>query len=277
MKIGIVGLGLIGGSFAKAYKKNCDCVVYGYDTDRSSLSYAHLSEIIDEELCDENISLCDILILALYPDAAVDFLNKKAHLIKKDSLVIDTCGTKRRVCEEGFRKASENGFVFVGGHPMAGIQFSGIKHSAADMFENASMVIVPPSFDDIKLLDRVKTALLPARFGKLTFSTAENHDKIIAYTSQLAHVVSNAYAKSETAPMHHGFSAGSYKDMTRVATLNENMWSQLFIENREFLSKELSELIDSLTEYKNALDKGDSKELVKLLSDGCQSKMRADG
>lgn len=277
MKIGIVGLGLIGGSFAKAYKKNSDCVIFGYDVDKTALSYAHLSEIIDEELNDDNISECDMLILALYPDAAIDFLDRKSHLLKKDSLVIDTCGTKRMVCKSGFAAADKNGFVFVGGHPMAGIQFSGIKYSTAEMFENASMVVVPPSFDDIILLDRIKTALLPARFGKVSFSTADNHDRIIAYTSQLAHVVSNAYAKSETAQEHHGFSAGSYKDMTRVATLNEKMWSQLFVENGDFLSQELSALIESLEEYKKAIDDKDAVKLVQLLSDGCDSKMRADG
>lgn len=277
MKIGIVGLGLIGGSFAKAYKKNCDCVVYGYDIDKSAVSYARLAEIIDDTLNDSNISECELIILALYPEKAVEFIKTKSSLIRKDALVIDTCGTKRNVCEQGFRTASENGFVFVGGHPMAGIQFSGIKYSSKDLFENASMVIVPPSFDDIALLERIKKALSPAHFGKITFSTAENHDKIIAYTSQLAHVVSNAYVKSKTATSHHGFSAGSYKDMTRVATLNENMWSELFLENKEFLCSELSMLIDSLCEYKNAIESNDREQLVKLLHEGCMAKLCADG
>ena len=277
MNIGIIGLGLIGGSFAKAFKQNSSNMIFGYDSDKSSMSYARLSETVDETLNDENIGECDLIIIALYPDAAISFLNSKAALIKKDALIIDTCGTKRKVCKACFEIAEKYGFIFAGGHPMAGTQFSGIKYSRADLFIGSSMIIVPPSFDDIILLDRIKSALLPAGFGKITLSTAENHDKIIAYTSQLAHVVSNAYIKSKTAEKHHGFSAGSYKDMTRVATLNDDMWSQLFLENRDNLSSEIDCLINSLSEYKKALDANDADTLRRLLRDGTECKQRADG
>lgn len=277
MNIGIIGLGLIGGSFAKAYKQNSSNTVYGFDTDRATVSYARLSETIDEVLTDETICECDILIIALYPDDAVDFLKEKSNLIKKDALVIDTCGTKRSVCRAGFEAAKKNGFVFVGGHPMAGIQFSGIKYSRADLFNGASMIIVPPTYDDIKLFDRIKTALAPAAFAKITVSTSEKHDKIIAYTSQLAHVVSSAYIKSESAEVHNGYSAGSYKDMTRVATLNEDMWTGLFLENAENLSDELGKLINELEKYKKALDENNAQKLHDLLREGRECKERADG
>ncbi len=277
MKTGIIGLGLIGGSIAKAYKENGNTEVLGFDTDHSAMTYAKLSETIDGELCDSNISECDVVIIALYPGATIKFLEEKASLIKKNALVIDTCGTKREVCAAGFKIAEDNGFVFVGGHPMAGVQFSGIKYSRGDMFEGASMVVVPPSFDDIYLLERIKETLRPMQFGKYTVCTAEKHDQMIAYTSQLAHVVSNAYIKRNTAKDHHGFSAGSYRDMTRVATLNEEMWTELFLVNKDNLTEEISALIDALTQYRTALENSDEKALTQLLREGRMLKEAVDG
>lgn len=277
MNVAIIGLGLIGGSFAKAFKQNSNSTVFGYDRDASAISYAKLSETINDVVTEDTLSECDLVIIALYPDDAIEFMNKNAKTFKKDALVIDACGTKQKVCKAGFEIAKENGFVFVGGHPMAGIQFSGIKYSRADLFVGASMIIVPPCNDDIRLFDRIKTALAPVGFGKLTVTTAKRHDEIIAYTSQLAHVVSNAYIKSETAGTHHGFSAGSYKDMTRVATLNENMWTQLFMENKENLSRELGNLIGELSKYKKALDENDKDGMMELLREGRECKERADG
>ena len=275
MNVGIVGLGLIGGSMAKAYAKAHR--VFGYDKDKETLSYAKLSETIEEELTDDNIGACDLVVLALYPEDTVAFLKEKAPLIQKDVLVLDTCGTKRMVCDAGFAVAKEHGFTFVGAHPMAGVQFSGIKFSRADMFRDASMIIVPPTFDDIALLTRVKDALAPLKLGKITVSTAEHHDQMIAYTSQLAHIVSSAYIKSETAKEHQGYSAGSYRDMTRVATLNEKMWTELFLENRENLLYEVESLIGALSDFRDALKEDDREKLFALLKEGTECKKRADG
>lgn len=277
MKTAIIGLGLIGGSFAKAFKAHSDCMVYGADLDGDTLSYARLSETIDEVLTDDLISEMNLIIIALYPDATVKWLYEKAPLISKDTFVIDTCGTKREVCKHGFELAEKYGFTFIGGHPMAGTQFSGIKYSRADLFTGASMVIVPKNHDDPEVYETVKTLLAPMQFGKITPSTAEEHDKIIAFTSQLAHIVSGAYIKSDTAKQHHGFSAGSYKDMTRVATLNEEMWATLFLQNRENLVYELDSIIKSLDEYRTAIKNNDRKYLVELLHEGCECKAFVDG
>ena len=195
----------------------------------------------------------------------------------KNTTVIDLCGTKKNICELGFALAEKHGFTFVGGHPMAGTQYSGIKYSKATLFKNAPMVIVPPKYDDIQFLDNIKTLLAPAGFGKITVTTAEEHDKMIAFTSQLAHVVSNAYVKSPTAQSHKGFSAGSYKDLTRVAWLNENMWTDLFLENKEPLLFEIDCIISSLSEYRSAIEKGDSEGLRSLLRDGRIAKEKVDG
>jgi len=277
MTVGIVGLGLIGGSMAKAYKKNSDCTVLGADRDHPTLEYARLVNAVDGELTEERISECDLLLIALYPTAAISYLQSIAARIRTDAVVIDLCGTKRTVCEAGFALAAEYGFTFVGGHPMAGRQYSGFKYSDAGLFRGAPMVIVPPRRDDIFLLDRIKNLLSPAQFGRFSVTTASQHDEVIAFTSQLAHVVSNAYVKSPTAKIHSGFSAGSYKDLTRVAKLNEEMWTMLFVENKEFLSDELTTLIGELTKYRDAIAAGDSDTVRALLRDGRIRKEEIDG
>ena len=277
MTVGIIGLGLIGGSMAKAYKKNSNYTVLAADRDHTTVEYARLQGAVDGELTDTAIPSCELILIALYPQAAIEYMERIAHLIAKDALVIDLCGTKRTVCEAGFALAKEYGFTFVGGHPMAGTQYSGFKHAKENLFHGASMVLVPPTFDDIFLLDRVKQALAPAGFGRMTVTTAQQHDEMIAFTSQLAHVVSNAYVKSPTARAHKGFSAGSYKDLTRVARLNEEMWSELFVENKENLVSELNTLIESLTEYRDAIRDGDGEKTRSLLKDGREAKEFIDG
>lgn len=276
MNVGVVGLGLIGGSMARAYK-SAEHRVLAFDTDSATLGYALLSGIADCELSEKSLNECNLLFIALYPEAAVTYLQKNAEYISETCTVIDLCGTKRRICETGFELSKKYGFTFVGGHPMAGTQFSGIKYSRKDLFRGAPMVIVPDRYDDISLLDKIKKLLEPALFGSISVTTAEKHDEMIAFTSQLAHIVSNAYIKSETAKNHGGFSAGSYKDMTRVAWLNENMWSELFTENSDNLIKELDYIISSLTEYKAALEDNDKDTLREILRDGRILKEQIDG
>ncbi len=276
MTVGIVGLGLIGGSFAKAYKK-AGHEVLAFDIDKSSLEFAKISLVCDGELNEDNISSCDIVIISVYPKAAAEYMERMGKYIGEKPIVIDCCGTKRLVCEAGFEAARKYGFTYLGGHPMAGTQFSGLKYSRADMFVGAPMVIVPPDFNDILLLSRVKELLSPAGFGHISVTTAEKHDEMIAFTSQLAHVVSNAYIKSPTAGAHKGFSAGSYKDMTRVAWLNPKMWAELFIENKDYLENELDILINSLNEYKEAIKNSDVETLERILLEGKQRKEEVDG
>ena len=213
MKVGIAGLGLIGGSLAKAYEKS-GAAVYGYDGNRVVQDFAKLQGTLTGDLDRETIGGCDLLLVALYPQVSMDYMKEMAPYISKDTLVMDCCGVKREVCRTGFALAEEYGFTFVGGHPMAGTQYSGFANSRADLFQGAPMVIVPKERDDILLLDRVKKLLTPAGFSHMTVTTAEHHDAMIAYTSQMCHVLSNAYVKSPRAQMHKGYSAGSYRDLT---------------------------------------------------------------
>jgi len=277
MRVGIIGLGLIGGSMAKAYKREEDAQVFGADSNRMIVDFAHLAEAIDGELTDEMLPTLDLLFLAAYPQGVINHLRRVAPLVKKDCMVIDLSGIKRRVCEVGFPLAEEYGFTFVGGHPMAGTHQSGFKYSREDLFDDQPMVICPPVFDDIELLDRIGRMLRPARFGRVSAITAGEHDRRIAFTSQMAHVVSNAFIKSPTARSHDGFSAGSYRDLTRVAWLNPDMWSELFMENREPLLFEIDTMLASLQAYRDALADGDQAKLRLLLDEGRRIKEEVDG
>ena len=282
MKIGIVGLGLIGGSFAKAYREysnenDLDFEIYGYNRSTSITDFAILSGTLNGYLDVRTIPMCDVIFVGLYPESTIEYMKKIAPIVEKSTVVMDLCGTKKQVCETGFALAERYGYTFVGGHPMAGTHHSGYKHSKATMFKGAPMVIVPPKFDDIEFFDKIKGLLSPAGFGKYSFTTAEEHDRMIAFTSQLAHVVSNAYVKSPTAKDHKGFSAGSYKDMTRVAWLNEKMWTELFFENKEPLLYEINNIIASLNEYKDALEAGDKEQMQSILREGRIAKEEIDG
>lgn len=274
--IGIVGLGLIGASMARSAKKKAKVRVLGYDIDRSVTGYAQLSGIIDAELTAENISECDTVFVCLYPSDCVDYVRKNASLFAKNSLIIDCAGVKRSVCAPCFEEASKNGFHFVGGHPMAGTQHSGIKNSKDTMFHNACFVLVPRHAEDVEVVARAREAVIEVGFSRVSVMSDERHDELIAYTSQLAHVVSNAYVKSPCAKAHKGISAGSYKDLTRVAYLNENMWTELFMDNRDNLLREINGLIENLSEYAEALENGNSEKLRELLLDGKNAKQEAD-
>lgn len=276
MNVGILGLGLIGGSLARAYALEGH-TVYAIQRNEAMLSFAMLAGAVHGKLNEETIPKCDLILLAIYPDGSAGWLEQNAHLISKDALVLDCCGVKQEICTRCFPVAQKYGFTFVGGHPMAGSQFSGFKYSRADLFYGAPMVLVPPVFDDIALLQRVKDALNPCHFGFFSVTTAEEHDKMIAFTSQMPHILSNAFIKSPTALKHKGFSAGSYRDLTRVAWLNPQMWAELFLENRDNVLFELDYYIDSLKEYQQAIRDMDMEKLVGLLDEGKKRKEEVDG
>ena len=276
MTVGIVGLGLIGGSLAKAYKKS-DHTVYAFDSDKTILDFAKLSGVVDNFLDEKTLPECDVVLIAILPHDAVNYFTENAPFISKEAVVIDCCGTKRIVCDKCFEIAEKHGLTFVGGHPMAGTHKSGFKNSDENLFVGEPMVLVPPRFDDPLILAKAESLLKPAGFGHFSVTTAEKHDEMIAFTSQMAHIVSNAFIKSPTAAEHKGFSAGSYKDLTRVAWLNPKMWTELFLENSDNIIKELDILVNSLNEYKTAIIDNNSDRLCALLDEGRKCKQEIDG
>lgn len=276
MEIGIIGLGLIGGSLAKAISRNTDHTVYGYDLDENVVAKALLVDAIEQPLTDKILPRCDIIIVALYPQATIDYVKSHADFIGKGAIIIDCGGVKRVVCEQLIPLSEKKGFLFIGGHPMAGLEHSGFDYARRGLFNNASMVLCANngSAEDI---EKIKDLFTPIGFTNFAMTTPDDHDKKIAFTSQLAHVVSNAYIKSPTAMVHAGFSAGSYKDLTRVAKLNEHMWTELFLENPDYLSEEIDTLIRNLQAYSKAIKENDADMLCDLLRDGREKKAIIDG
>lgn len=277
MKVGIVGLGLIGGSIAKAIKNHTEHEVFGTDLQEPVIYKAILLEAIDGKLEEAMIGDCDYMILALYPGAAVDYMKAHGKELKRGAVVIDCCGVKEAVCSEIYPIAAEQGFSYVGGHPMAGIEFSGFEHSQKNLFKHASMILTPQTDMSIQEMERLKKFWVSLGFNHVQLSTPEEHDQIIAFTSQLAHVVSSAYVKSPTSLKHKGFSAGSYKDLSRVAKLNETMWTELFLLNRENLVNEIDGMIERLQEYRDAIFEANEKDLCALLREGTERKVLIDG
>lgn len=276
MEIGIVGLGLIGGSLAKAISQNTDNTVYGCDTSDQVVKKAVLVDAIEQPLNDKLLSQCDIVIVALYPHDTIEYVRKHADLFKPGAIVVDCCGVKKPVCDELIPLAEEKGFLFVGGHPMAGIEHSGFTYAKKSLFNNASMIFTATK-GPIESMSRLKDLFTAIGFTNIEITTPEEHDRLIAFTSQLAHVVSNAYIKSPTAQQHAGFSAGSYKDLTRVAKLNEDMWTELFLENPENLTYEIDTLMENLQKYRDAINSRDAETLRRLLRDGREKKAIIDG
>ena len=277
MNVGIVGLGLIGGSMAKSIKNRTGHTVHGIDLDRETMTLARLCGAIDGPLTEETLPRCDLVLVAIRPQAAVDWVREHAAQIGKSAALVDLCGVKRVVVEQIAPIAEEHGFSYIGGHPMAGRERSGFTASTDELYVGASMILTPDQRTDIKLLEKLQAFFLDVGFAKITFSQPEEHDRIIAFTSQLAHVVSSAYVKSPEAQRRRGFSAGSFRDMTRVARLDEDMWTELFLDDADYLTHELEVLIGHLEEYQSALKSRDAQRLHDLLKEGREMKATAGG
>lgn len=277
MKVGIVGLGLIGGSMAKSVKARTGHTVYGIDLDKETMTLARLCGAIDGPLSDETLAQCDLVLLAIRPQAAINWVEANGGGIPKTAILVDLCGVKRVVVERLAPLAEKYGFSYIGGHPMAGRERGGFTASTEDLYLGASMILTPDKRTDMKLLETLQAFFLDVGFGKLTFSDPEEHDRIIAFTSQLAHIVSSAYVKSPEAQRRRGFSAGSFRDMTRVARLDEDMWTELFLDDADYLTKELRVLIGHLEEYREALEARDEERLRALLKEGREMKASAGG
>ena len=276
MKIGIVGLGLIGGSMARSIKTHTKHTVLGIDLKESEMKKAELVGAIDGRLTDEEIGRCEVVIIALFPAQIVKYIESHAHLFSEGTRVFDCGGVKQMVCQPLREITKRAKWKFMGGHPMAGREFSGFSYSKDDLFEQASMILTPAPEATMEDRQWAKDFFISIGFLRVRFATPEDHDEIIGYTSQMAHVVSSAYVKTPMALKHKGFSAGSFQDMTRVARLNEDMWTELFMDNRDPLIREVQGMIDRLTEYRDVLMDGDADRLRKLLREGREMKEMLD-
>lgn len=271
MNILVVGMGLIGGSICKALKKYTYHTVTGCDRNKD-IEMQALREAAVDKTFDGSFEGYDVAVIALFPEAAEKFFAENAAKMDKKTLVTDVCGIKGEFSRRMKETAEENGLRYLGIHPMAGKEFGGYYNSTAELFVKANFIIAPfedSSADDAKLL---RELALEIGAGKIVETTPDNHDKMIAYTSQLAHIVSSAYVKSPELGLECGFSGGSFQDMTRIATMNEKMWTDLFMQNRENLIFELDILIENLKKYNEALKNSDSEKLSALIAEGRELK-----
>ncbi len=267
MTIGIIGLGLIGASLAETIHQNSHDTVLGRDIDPDTMRAAIGSGTVDGTLTDQNTHVCDLILIALYPRAAQTVLSDIAPHVRRGSVVMDCCGIKRAICAEGKALAEQYGFTFIGGHPMAGRECWGYESAKADLYKGASMIMTPDPEEDKAVVKHISDYFLSLGFGRVTRVSADEHDAVIACTSQLAHVLSSAYIRSETAARHEGLSAGSFRDMTRVAALNDRMWSEIFIDNKDFLLSEIDGLIRHLNDYREAIAADDREAIAAMMRD----------
>jgi len=276
MQIGIVGLGLIGGSLAKALKSRTEHTVLGADAAYSTLCQAKLAGAIDGELRSEDLAACDFVIIATYPKATVEYITAHAAQFNPAGIVMDCGGTKSYVCSAVQPLAQQYGFTFVGAHPMAGLAASGFSNARDTLFVKAPMVLTPYPDTDIRILERVQRLCFELGFSRTPAISPQEHDTMIAYTSQLAHVVSSAYIQNPLAMAHKGYSAGSFRDLTRVSKLNADMWTELFLENADALTDQLDILLDKLTAYRAAIHGRDAETLHAMLSEGTACKLASE-
>ena len=266
--IAVIGLGLIGGSLAKAIAERTDYHIMAKNRTRSTLLQAIEDGAVHEELTDENISQADMIILGLYPEEAVEYMKSIGDRVKKGALVIDVSGIKRYICEKMPPIAEKHGFVFVGTHPMAGKEKGGYFNSEAALFQGSSFIITPTGGEHSEQVEWLTEFASDLGFGMHVICSPEEHDRMIAFTSQLPHVLANAYVQSPQCLNHRGFSAGSYRDVSRVARLNEHLWAELFLQNSDALTQELDLLIRNITEMCDAIKANDRETLETILGRG---------
>ncbi len=265
MNVFIAGLGLIGGSFAKAFKRHTDHIVFGYDIDKRVADFALSRGAVDKIAEISDLQAADLVIVCLYPEATVEFIQNNKNLFKSNAVVTDACGVKSKVYE-GIADIinCEGGIRFVGAHPMAGREHSGFDYSEDELYKGASLIVTPENADEGAVRLVCETAL-SIGFKSCKLTDIRNHDKMIAYTSQLAHVLACSYVSDPLATKHKGYSAGSFRDVTRVAYINENMWSELFCDNSKPLADEIDVLISNLAKMRDMIRAEDREGLKAAL------------
>ena len=270
-KIVVVGLGLIGGSIAKAIKLRTDHTVLGIDVSEDTLLDACSCGAIDGKAGQEDLRTADMVYLCIYPESALEFVKAYGGELKENCILTDACGIKGEICRGVERHRGTGKYVFVAGHPMAGKELSGFAASDAGIFIGASYLIAPCGAPDWAVQEVASLAKCMG-FGQVVLTTPEQHDRVIAFTSQLPHVLACSYVMSPRCREHQGFSAGSYRDVSRVANINEALWSRLFLDNRTDLLAELDELLKNLTAFRTAIDGGDEEQLKALLRTAAEIK-----
>lgn len=265
MNILICGLGLIGASLAKTLKKNTNHTVLGWNRTQSVTEKALRDGTIDRTgNIDSLMAEADITFVNFYPEAIVPFILEHKNSFKKDSIVTDSCGIKTKICRA--LEKEDLDFYFIGAHPMAGREVGGYDNALDNLYDNASFIVTPVDGTPRNKIDALVGLADGMGFARTVVTTPEHHDEMIAFTSQIAHVLACSYVLSPLAPSHAGYSAGSYRDVSRVARINADMWADLFIDNKEALVKEIDDLVSNLMQFKYNIVNEDSQALKDLMN-----------
>lgn len=258
----------MGGSIAKALKKTNKYYVIGYNRTEEITKRALSDGAIDEIWDGVSPIDADITVLAVNPNVAFKLLETLPSLLKKGSILTDICGVKAEIVKMGEAVCKEKGIFFIGGHPMAGRERNGYDYSTEDLFFNRSYIFTETANSDKETLNKLSQLALDIGCSDVTITSPEYHDKMIAYTSQIPHILAGAYMNSPTSATHKGYSAGSYHDVSRVASVDENLWSQLFLSNKDNLLYEIDILIRNLQDYKEAVARNDQNRLSGIIKTG---------
>lgn len=275
MKITIIGLGLMGGSVARRLRGFHDCRIAAYDRDRESLDLALSDGVIDEAYTDAAGAMrdADLIILCLYPQLNVDHVRDNLDSIKSGAIITDVTGIKGFMIRE-LEKILPDDVEFLGGHPMAGREVGGYKSSTDTLFDNAPYIITPTERNTPEAIQLIRDMAKYIGCRTVVTTTPDEHDSIIAYTSQLMHVVAVALCENPLLERSESFAGGSLQDCTRIAVINEKMWSELFVENSEHLAHRITEFQNTLEDMKKAALAGDRAALEKIMKHSTQQKLK---
>ncbi|MGM9937550.1 MAG: prephenate dehydrogenase [Candidatus Ornithomonoglobus sp.] len=275
MKISIIGLGLIGGSMARRLRGFHDCTIAAYNRTRESLDLALADGAIDEayNTPGEAMENADLIIMCLYPQLNIDFVRDNVDRLKPGAIITDVTGVKGFIIRE-MKKILPDNVEFIGGHPMAGREVGGYKSSTDTLFDNAPYVITPDKDSRPETIELIREMAKYIGCRVVTTTSPDEHDSIIAYTSQLMHIVAVALCDNPLLERAGAFAGGSLQDCTRIAVINEKMWSELFVENKEQLAKQITEFQDTLEQMKQAALNDDRETLERIMKHGKEQKLK---
>ena len=259
-KIAIIGLGMLGGSYAQSFH-DAGIKVTGIDIDPEAISYAKEKGWIEKGGDDPAlISDCDIVISALYPQSFVEWIRTNQHHFKENALLSDVTGVKRKVIRE-IDAILRPDLEFIACHPMAGREYKGIAYADPSQFRQANFLIVPTENNTEKAIETAREIADVLQFRNISILSAEEHDRIIGFVSQLCHVIAISLMNISDDPKLADYTGDSFRDLTRIADINEDLWPELFIYNKDNLLKEIDQLIDQLKEMHGLIETEDLESM----------------
>lgn len=283
LNYGIVGLGIMGGSFAKSIRENilsmagAEGKIFACNRSQACIQQALSEGVIDQGFSTENVSemvkKCDVIFICLYPHATLDFLVQHKENFKSGSIVTDISGVKG-IFEKSLPEILRPDVDFIIGHPMAGGEKEGYVNSKAEFFVNHNYILIPQASNKPENLETMRSLITDMGFSRITETTCEIHDYKIGFTSQLCHIIASALVESAEDPEITAFGGGSFEDLTRIAMINAPLWTELFISNKEKLVHHIENFEKKMDEFKSAIKNEDAEKLNSLLSDTREKRLR---